>query len=135
MTIIRFTFYCYKSRVSDSQCDLHFKNKITITRPFSPRREDPRCITMLHDTRSRSGRSKGEGWPGWKFRCISVTSDKAFLCPFRPFDFEISREFWANPHITVIYVEPAFRRGGRRSSRPGKGRILLNFKFIRAVLS
>lgn len=86
----------------------------------------------IHDLEADDQKVRG-GPGGVGVWCISVTSDKAFLCPFWSFDFEISREFWANPHITVIYVDPVFRRGGHRSR--GKGRILLNFKFIRAVLS
>lgn len=73
---------------------------------------------------------------------FQASGDKAFLCPSWLFDFEISREFWANPHITVIYrwwwmVWPGGRKGGRRSAkRPAKGaEILLNFKFIPDSLS
>lgn len=92
---------------------------------------------MYHDAPpSRSGRSKGEGWPGleWEFWCTLVAGDKAFLCPFWPFDFEISREFWANPHITVIYIEPAFRRGERWSARPERQNSLKFQIYIRRLV-
>lgn len=80
----------------------------------------PRDTATMHyleagDQKARGGPGRGESFGA--FRC---TGDKAFLCPSWPFDFEISWEFWANPHITVIYIEPVFRREERRSSRPNK---------------
>lgn len=71
---------------------------------------------------------------------FQASGDKAFLCPSWLFDFEISREFWANPHITVIYrwlVPVEFGRGGgeAKPSAPPKVEILLNFKFIPDSLS
>lgn len=80
---------------------------------------------------------------------FQASGDKAFLCPSWLFDFEISREFWANPHITVIYrwlvvgaggVWPGEGRGGEgrgeaKPSAPPKVEILLNFKFIPDSLS
>lgn len=59
---------------------------------------------------------------------FQASGDKAFLCPSWLFDFEISREFWANPHITVIYrwlVPVEFGQGGEgrgRSSRAPRQR-------------
>ena len=66
---------------------------------------------------------------------FQASGDKAFLCPSWLFDFEISREFWANPHITVIYrwlVPVEFGRGGGKgrgqAKRPAKGRNSLKFQ-------
>lgn len=73
-----------------------------------------RCY-MIHHLEADDQKVRGGPGQGGSFGAFLVASDKAFLCPFWSFDFEISREFWANPHIMVIYIKPPFRRGERRS--------------------
>lgn len=56
---------------------------------------------------------------------FQASGDKAFLCPSWLFDFEISREFWANPHITVIYrwLVPVVEFGQAGGGEGGEGAV------------
>lgn len=76
-----------------------------------------------------SGAGEGGGLEAFRF----LRAIKHFYVLPRLFDFEISREFWANPHITVIYagnqasVRPVLGDGHRGSSPP-KPRDSLKFQ-------